>query len=79
LAGVLRDGALMGLAGIVAGAVCGFALVRLATSYFPDIRTPGLLPLAGSAIILLGASVVASMLPAMRAAHVDVIQALRTE
>jgi len=79
LAGVLRDGALMGLAGIVAGAVCGFALVRLATSYFPDIRTPGLLPLAGSAIILLGASVVASMLPAMRAAQVDVIQALRTD
>jgi putative ABC transport system permease protein len=79
LMGVVRDGAVMGLAGIVAGAVCGFALVRLATSYFADVRTPGVLPLAGSAIILLAASVVASMLPAMRAARVDVVQALRTE
>jgi putative ABC transport system permease protein len=79
LMGVIRDGVIMGLAGIVAGALCGFALVRLATSYFPDVRTPGALPLAGSAIILLAASVVASMLPAMRAAQVDVVQALRTE
>ena len=79
LMGVVRDGAVMGLAGIVAGAVCGFALVRLAISYFADVRTPGVLPLAGSAIILLAASVVASMLPAMRAARVDVIQALRME
>jgi len=79
LMGVVRDGALMGLAGIVAGAVCGFALVRLATSYFADIRMPGALPLVASAVVLLAASVVASMLPAMRAAQVDVIQALRTD
>jgi len=76
---VVRDGAVMGLAGIVAGAVCGFALVRLATSYFADIRMPGALPLVASAVVLLAASVVASMLPAMRAAQVDVIQALRTD
>jgi len=67
LMGVVRDGVIMGLAGIVAGALCGFALVRLATSYFPGVRTPGALPLAGSAIILLAASVIASLLPAMRA------------
>jgi putative ABC transport system permease protein len=79
LMGVVRDGAAIGTAGVVAGAVCGFALVRLAASYLGEVRTPGALPLIGSAIILLAASVVASMLPAMRAAQVDVIQALRTE
>jgi putative ABC transport system permease protein len=79
LVGVVRDGAVMGTAGVVAGAVCGFALVRLAASYFGDVRTPGALPLIGSALILLAASVVASMLPAMRAAQVDVVQALRSE
>ena len=79
VASVVQDGALMGLAGIVAGAMCGLALVHVATNYFPDVRTPGALPLAGSAIILLVASVVASMLPAMRAAQVDVVQALHTD
>jgi ABC-type antimicrobial peptide transport system permease subunit len=79
LMGVVRDGAVMGLAGIAAGALCGFALLRLGASYFPDQRTPGALPLTGSALILLAASVVASMLPALRAAQVDVIQALRTD
>jgi putative ABC transport system permease protein len=79
LMGVVRDGAVMGLAGIVAGAACGFVLVRLATSYFADIRMPGALPLVASAVVLLAASIIASMLPAMRAAQVDVIQALRSE
>jgi ABC-type antimicrobial peptide transport system permease subunit len=69
----------MGLAGIAAGALCGFALLRLGATYFPDLRTPDALPLTGSALILLAASVVASMLPALRAAQVDVIQALRTD
>jgi putative ABC transport system permease protein len=40
---------------------------------------PGIAPVAGSAIILLAAAVVASVLPAARAASVDVMQALRSE
>jgi putative ABC transport system permease protein len=37
------------------------------------------LPVLVSAIVLLAAAVIASMLPASRAARVDVIQALRSE
>jgi putative ABC transport system permease protein len=37
------------------------------------------LPLAGSALVLLLAAVIASVIPAARAARVDVMQALRTE
>ena len=76
---VLRQGLVIALAGIVAGAAGGFALAQLAGSYFEVVRMPGALPLAGSALVLLIAAVVASVLPAARAARVDVIQVLRAE
>ncbi len=77
--GVIAEGALMAAIGVVAGAVCGFALARLAGSYFGEIRTPGVMPILASAIVLLVAAVVASLLPATRAARVDVMQALRSD
>jgi ABC-type antimicrobial peptide transport system permease subunit len=40
---------------------------------------PGVLPTVGSALILLAAAVVASVLPAARAASVDVMQAMRSD
>jgi len=40
---------------------------------------PGALPVVGSGIVLLLAAVIASVLPAARAARVDVMQALRAE
>jgi ABC-type antimicrobial peptide transport system permease subunit len=69
----------MALAGIAAGAAIGFILARVARSYFADVTMPGVLPAAASAIVLLTVAVVASMLPAARAARVDVMQALRSE
>ena len=69
----------MAAAGIVAGAVGGFALARLMASYFPDLQMPGAVPAVGSAMILLAAAVIASVLPAARAASVDVMQAMRSD
>jgi ABC-type antimicrobial peptide transport system permease subunit len=43
------------------------------------MRMPDTLPVAGSALLLLAAAVIASALPAARASRVDVIQALRTD
>jgi predicted permease len=77
--GVIAEGAVMAAFGIVAGAACGYALARLAGSYFQDVPLPGILPVIGSAIVLLAAAVVASILPAARAARVDVMQALRSD
>ncbi len=77
--GVLAQGAVMAVAGVLAGAACGFALARLAGSYFTDVRMPGAAPVVGSAIVLLAAAVIASLLPAVRAARVDVMQALRSD
>jgi predicted permease len=76
---VIAEGAAMAAAGIVAGAVLGFVLARVAHSYFADVAMPGIFPVAASALVLLTVAVVAAMLPAARAASVDVIQALRTE
>ncbi|MCU1240440.1 MAG: hypothetical protein JWO71_1166, partial [Candidatus Acidoferrum typicum] len=79
LAGVIAEGAVIAGAGVIAGAVLGFVLARLAGSYIADVQMPSVLPVVLSALVLLIAAVVASMLPAARAARVDVIQALRTE
>jgi putative ABC transport system permease protein len=79
LTGVVAEGVLMAAAGVLAGAVFGFVVARLAERYFLDIKMPGALPVAISAIVLLAVAVVASTLPAARAARIDVIQALRSE
>ncbi len=76
---VLGEGAVIAVIGVVAGVLAGFALARMAATYVGDVQTPGFLPLAGAIIVLLGAALVASTLPAMRAARVDVMQILRAE
>jgi len=79
LRGVLGEGAVMAAAGVIAGAAFGYALTRLAGSYFSDVKMPGAMSVCGSAFVLVTVSIVASMLPAARAARVDVIEALRSE
>jgi ABC-type antimicrobial peptide transport system permease subunit len=79
LARVLREGAAIAAAGIAAGAVGGFVLARIAAGYIADIRVPGATPTLGAAGILVVAAVLASLIPAARAARVDVIEALRAE
>jgi putative ABC transport system permease protein len=79
LRSVVAEGAVMAVAGVLAGAAFGFLAARLAARYFLDVKMPGPLPVAASALVLVAVAVVASMLPAARAAHVDIIQALRTE
>ncbi len=79
VAGVIGEGAVMAAGGVVCGALGGYALAQLAGSYFPDVRMPDALVVAGSAAILMLAAVVASFVPAARAARVDVMQALRSD
>jgi len=79
LAGVLTEGFVMAAFGIVAGVAGGYALAKIVASYVQDIGLPDVLPVIGSAAVLLTAAIVASVLPAARAARVDVMQALRSE
>ena len=76
---VLREGAAIGAIGIVVGSVSGLVLARVGSAMFGAIRMPGVLPVAGAALLLLIAATVASWMPASRASRVDVLQALRSD
>jgi putative ABC transport system permease protein len=78
LTGVIAEGTVMTAAGIGAGLACGLAL-RLAGRYFEVVQMPGAWVVVGAAVVLLAAAVIASAWPAMRAARVDVIDALRMD
>jgi ABC-type lipoprotein release transport system permease subunit len=43
------------------------------------VQLPGVLSVIGAGIVLIGAAAIASLMPAMRAAGVDVLQAFRSE
>ena len=79
LTNVLIEGVVIAVIGVAAGAVVGFAFSRLLGSYIQDVRLPGMLPSFGSVGVILAATVIASVLPAARAARVDVMEALRSE
>lgn len=79
LAGVLREGAVIGIAGIAAGALGGVLLSRVAGSFLADVQLPGLVPIAGAALVLVIAAMVASVTPAARASRVNVVSALRAD
>jgi ABC-type antimicrobial peptide transport system permease subunit len=76
---VLLEGLVIASTGVAAGFLVGFALERVIGKYLGEIQMPGALPLIASAAVILAAAVIASALPAARAARVDAIQALRAE
>jgi len=76
---VLREGAAIGIGGIVAGAIGGVLLSRIVGSFVPDVQMPGIAAITGAAFVLIVAAIVASLTPAARAARVDVVCALRAE
>jgi predicted permease len=76
---VVREGALIGVSGIVSGTIGGIALAKIVSSYVTAIEMPGPVPIIGAAAVLVTAATVASLLPAARASRVDVISALRGE
>jgi len=79
LAGVIAEGAVMAAFGLVAGSVGGFWLSRIAQGYIPELKMPNVLPVVASAFVLLAAAIIASAMPAARAARVDVMQALHSD
>jgi ABC-type antimicrobial peptide transport system permease subunit len=57
----------------------GYVLTQVVAQFVENVPLPGALPLVGAAAVLIGAAIVASLMPAARASRVDVIQALRSE
>jgi ABC-type antimicrobial peptide transport system permease subunit len=76
---VVGEGASIAGVGIIAGAVGGYLLMRIAGGFVTNVHLPGAVPTAAAAALLASAGVLASLLPAARASRVDVIQALRAD
>ncbi len=76
---VIGEGAIMAGAGVIGGTVVGFMFARLASRFLVEVKMPGALPVVLSALVLMVVAIVASTLPAARAARVNVMQALRSE
>jgi len=79
LTSVLIEGATAAAIGIAAGGMVGWALSRVAGNYVAELKLPGPIPLIGSAAVVVGSAVLASLVPAARAARVDTVQAFRAE
>ena len=79
LARVLSEGVVIAAIGIAVGAAGGYVIARLAAGLFEQVRVPDAVTVLAAAAVLIGAAVVASLMPARRAARVDVLQALRSE
>ena len=79
LTNVLYDGLLIAGIGVGAGVVLGFVLTTAVGKYVAAVHQPGALSLVASAVVILAAAVIASAVPAARAARVNAVEALRAE
>jgi putative ABC transport system permease protein len=76
---VLREGAVIGVAGIVTGIGGGLLLTSVVSRYISEVQLPDVTAVALAAVVLVVAAIAASLLPAARASRVDVMQALRSD
>jgi putative ABC transport system permease protein len=76
---VLRQGAVLAGAGIAIGLGIGFAVNRVLASGFRQVVVVNPWLLAGAALLLGTVALVACYVPALRAARVDPMKALRYE
>jgi putative ABC transport system permease protein len=65
--------------GLAIGIVSAFAIGRLLTSQLYEVSAHNPVLLAASTVLLAAIALIACLVPARRAAHVDPIQALRAE
>ncbi len=76
---ILREAGWLVVAGVVLGVVCSLGAGRLMGSLLFGVSASDVSTLATVAVVLGGAAMLASFLPAMRAARVDPVVALRAE
>jgi predicted permease len=79
LSDVLLQGFTIAGIGVGAGVVFGVAFARGISRYVAETHLPGVLTFVASAFVILSAAVIASAVPAARAARVNAVEALRSE
>jgi ABC-type antimicrobial peptide transport system permease subunit len=76
---VLREAAWIAGAGVLLGLATTLLLARLVQAMLFGVKPYDAVSLGGSSVLLLGMALLASLIPAMRAANVDPMEALRNE
>lgn len=76
---VLGQGLSIGFIGAAIGLLAALAVTRLLASWIYGVRSLDLLSFTGGAVLLIVTSILASYLPARRAARIDPLTALRHE
>ncbi len=79
LANVLSEGLVIASIGVGTGVLVGFAFSSVISKYVAQAQRPGVPLLIMSAVLVLMAAVMASAVPAARAARVNAMEALRAE
>jgi len=79
LTGVLSEGLVIASIGVGAGMLVGFIFARTISRYIGQVQLPGAFLFILSALVILAAAVIASAVPAARAAKVNPVEALRSE
>ncbi len=79
LTDVLRQGVGIAGIGVTAGVIFGIVFARGIARYVAEVHQPGMTAIVVSAFIILAAAVIASAVPAARAARVNAVEALRAE
>ena len=79
LTNVLVEGLVIASIGVAAGVVVAFAFASAIGKYVAGVQLPGVVAFIASAVVLLAAAVIASAVPAARAASVNAVETLRSE
>lgn len=79
LTNVLLEGLVIASIGVATGIVLAFAFAGAIGKYVAGVQLPGALAFIASAVVLLAAAVIASAVPAARAASVNAVETLRSE
>lgn len=76
---VLKQGLMIAGIGVGAGMVIGLAFYPIVRKYAAGVQMPGILSYAAAASVMVGAALLASLIPARRASQVNAVEALRSE
>jgi ABC-type antimicrobial peptide transport system permease subunit len=79
LTDVLRQGLAIASIGVAAGVILGYIFARGIGRYVGEVQMPGMPAFVVSSLVILGAAVIASAVPAARAARVNAVEALRAD
>jgi len=76
---VLLEGVTIAGIGVTSGVLVGFVFARALGKYVGQVQQPGAITVIAAALVILVSAVVASAVPAARAARVNAVEALRAE